>query len=55
MNCKNCKQPIEPSNSVIPSAPWRHVKDQMITCFGENNMPLKTKSGVYYLIAEPEE
>jgi hypothetical protein len=55
MNCKNCKQPIEPSNSVIPSSPWRHVQGQMITCFGENDMPLKTTDGGWYLTATPEE
>ncbi len=55
MKCKHCQNEIEPSKSVIPSAPWRHINGQMITCFGENGMPLKTADGGWYLIATPEE
>jgi hypothetical protein len=55
VKCKHCQNEIEPSKSVIPSAPWRHINGQMITCFGENGMPLKTADGGWYLIATPEE
>ena len=55
MVCKHCGKTIEPSNSIIFTAKYRHTKDQMFTCFDKNDVPMKTNDGIWVLIATPKD
>jgi hypothetical protein len=55
VNCKNCQRQVELSDSLLHMVPrWRHVADQMLTCFFAGGKPIKDESGRYF-IAEPED
>ena len=50
MICKNCGREITPASTFG----YRHVDDQMLTCFGNNGKPLKSESGDRFK-ADPKE
>jgi hypothetical protein len=59
MNCLHCHVEIEPAEKIYrgsypPEYPkWRHKGNQMFTCFGSDERPIREGNG--YCVAEPEE